>query len=355
MTIIDSTTIESLALGCAVLGTGGGGDIGPALLTAQLALKASGSVRVMARMDLPQDGLILPLSDIGAPTAALELLGTGDEALLLRDSVERETGKRVVAVMASEIGGANGVSGAIHAARLGLPLIDADGMGRAFPELQMISMNVARRPPGTIHLVDVLGNSARLDAADPAWAERWSRALCVASGGTATMADYVMTVEDAAGALVEGSVSLALRLGDAFATEEPLATLLDILHAEPLVRGVVDDVEQTTVGGFARGTVEIVGTGADDGRTVRVIVQNENLVATEGGRVLASVPDSIGLFDTATGIPISTESVQFGQRVTVLGWPCDPLWRSARGLAIAGPAAFGLETPYEELESIHGR
>jgi len=62
--------------------------------------------------------------------------------------------------------------------------------------------------------------------------------------------------------------------------------------------------------------------------------------------VTVSVPDLITIVDTETGEAISTELLRFGQRVSVLAWPCDPLWRTPRGLELAGPRAFGYELDY---------
>jgi DUF917 family protein len=49
---------------------------------------------------------------------------------------------------------------------------------------------------------------------------------------------------------------------------------------------------------------------------------------------------------------VPTELLRFGQRVTAIAMPCDPLWRTPRGLEVAGPAAFGyadiVYTPVEE-------
>ena len=103
-------------------------------------------------------------------------------------------------------------------------------------------------------------------------------------------------------------------------------------------------------GGFARGSVTITGTGADRDRTQRLELQNENLLVREDQQVLVSVPDNITILDAETGHAITTESLRFGQRVAVLAWPCDPIWRTPRGLELAGPRAFGLDldyTPYD--------
>jgi hypothetical protein len=56
--------------------------------------------------------------------------------------------------------------------------------------------------------------------------------------------------------------------------------------------------------------------------------------------VIACVPDLISLVDE-TNHAVPTELLRFGQRVTAIAMPCDPLWRTPRGLEIAGPAAFG--------------
>ena len=59
----------------------------------------------------------------------------------------RRDRQRVAALMAAEIGGGNGLLPITWAARLGLPLVDADGMGRAFPEVPQVTMHLAGISP----------------------------------------------------------------------------------------------------------------------------------------------------------------------------------------------------------------
>lgn len=99
--------------------------------------KKFGPVTVVQLENVPADGLVMPICGIGAPTISFEMLNNGGEAQLLRQEVERVFNKPVVAIMASEIGGSNGVEPVMWASRLGLPIVDADTMGRAFPEVQM--------------------------------------------------------------------------------------------------------------------------------------------------------------------------------------------------------------------------
>ena len=100
--------------------------------------------------------------------------------------------------------------------------------------------------------------------------------------------------------------------------------------------------------------LDIEGLGEDAGRLIRLELQNENLVALEGGRVLASVPDLITVLDSETAEAILTETIRYGQRVTLIAFACDPVWRTERGLDVAGPRAFGYDFDYRPVEELAG-
>ena len=85
----------------------------------------------------------MPCGGIGAPTVSIEKIENGNEGERLRDQMEALTGRRVAALMAGEIGGGNGLVPVAWAARMGLPVADADGMGRAFPEVFQVTMHLA--------------------------------------------------------------------------------------------------------------------------------------------------------------------------------------------------------------------
>ncbi|WP_327106183.1 DUF917 domain-containing protein [Nonomuraea glycinis] len=343
--------IPALARGCAVLGTGGGGDVRTGALAARRAIETYGEVPLVRLADLPEDALVVPLSGIGAPTVGHEMIYGEDEPRRVVEEVERIFGRPPTAIMSSEIGGSNGVAPVAWAAQLGLPLLDADGMGRAFPEVQMISMYVAGLPADLVIMSDIVGNVVTIRPIDGLWSERLARAVCVAAGSHALMADYILTAAQARGAVIEGTVTRALEVGRSTeGAAEPLAALQRELGAARLITGKLTDVERRTTGGFVRGTATIEGTGDDRGRTLRLELQNENLVAIEDGEVRAMVPDLITVVDTETAGAIQTESLRYGQRVAVLAWPCDPLWRTPKGLETAGPRAFGYDLEYVPVE-----
>ncbi len=345
---LEAADLEGYARGCAILGSGGGGDVEAAILQARASIEAHGPVTVVDLDDLPDDALVMPIAGWGAPTVGIEKLGSGREGAALAAAVRRWFDAPVAAVMAGEIGGGNGVLPVAVAAELRVPLVDADGMGRAFPEGPQVAMHVAGLSATPAFLADEFGNLVALEPSDGDWFERLARTVTVAFGGSALGADFVMTARTARTSTVRGTVLLAVELGRAVGVDAVVETGGGVR----LITGKVVDLVRRTTGGFARGEVTLAGTGPDAGRTVAVHVQNENLLAIEDDRAIAVVPDLIVLLDEATGIAVPTERVRFGQRLTVIGLPCAPIWRSPGGLAVAGPTAFGFPhafVPVEEL------
>ncbi len=350
---IGEDDISVLALGCAVLGTGGGGNVETGSWSARRSLREHGNATLVTLADLEPNDLILPLHLIGAPTISQEMIPSGLEPARIRDEVERVLGRPIAAIMTGEIGGANGVRGPGWAASLGLPLLDADGMGRAFPEIDMVTMEVTSRPPNIVVVADVVGNVTTIRPLDGGWAERLARASCVASGSSATMTSYIMTAAEAADAVIEGTVSLALEIGALLSSGgSGLPELCAMLNADELVSGKIIELDRVDRGGFVKGSVVIEGTGSDKGRLVRLEIQNENLIALEEGQPLATVPDLIVALDTDTSQAYGTEMLQYGQRVTLIAWPCHPLWRTPAGLAKTGPGSFGYEIDYVPIEEL---
>lgn len=354
--LLDPSSLRAMARGCAVLGAGGGGDTYLALLQALQATEDFGPVPLMDLDELPDDGLIMPCGGIGAPTVSIEKIESGDEGDRLRHYLEDLTGRRVVALMAGEIGGGNGLIPVTWAARLGLPVADADGMGRAFPEVNQVTMHLAGISPSPAVMTDERGNLLVLRTVSGQWMERMERAAAVEFGGAASSTEYALTAVQARAATVRNSVSLAIRIGEAAGRAEgdPVAAMIAELGAFRLVGGKIADVERRTTSGFAAGSLIVEGLGQDAGRLVRLELQNENLVALERGRVLASVPDLITVLDSETADAIGTERIAYGQRVTVIAFACDPIWRTEPGVALTGPRAFGYDFDYSPVEELAG-
>src|SRR5260370_848632 len=174
--LLDPDAVRALARGCAVLGAGGGGDTYLALLQALQATEDHGPVPLVDLDELPDDSLVMPGGGIGDPAVSIEKIENGNEGARLKEELEFLTGRSVAALMASEIGGGNGVLPIAWAAGLHLPLVDADGMGRAFPEVPQVTMQLAGISPSPAVMTDERGNLIVFRTISGQWMERLERA-----------------------------------------------------------------------------------------------------------------------------------------------------------------------------------
>jgi DUF917 family protein len=343
---LDRANLAALARGCSALGAGGGGDPTLPLLMAVRAVEEHGPVTILGIDELAPEAVVLPCGMRGAPTIAEERIWSGGEGRTLCAAVERVRGEPVAALMAFHVAGAGGLLSVTWAARSGLPILDADGMGRVFPRLNQQTMSLAGIAPNPLALTDGRGNTLVLHPANDAWADRLAAGALAGLGGVAAAAVYCMTGEEAQRATIAGSVSLALRLGRAMETEPVSArvnSVCDVLGAVVLIEGRIHDVQRRRDGRVVSGSATVVGTGSDAGRRLRLEFQSEFLLALEDGAASAAVPDLISVLRSDSCVPLAIEQLRQGQRVTVLASPTLEPWRTPEGMALVGPAAFGYE------------
>jgi hypothetical protein len=358
--LLDEAAIEDLAVGATVLGTGGGGDPYLGKLMAINAIRSKGPVQLLDPSEVPDDALVVPVAMMGAPTVLVEKIPKGDEAFKSIDMIEAKAGKKVFALTSAEAGGVNSTIPLAVAAQLKLPVVDGDGMGRAFPEIQMTSFHLHDIPASPFAMSDEKGNCVLLEAINNKWIEWISRAVTVVMGGSAIIALYMMTGKQYKRAAVPNTLSFAQRIGETLRQakkeqRDPVTSLLQLTHGFKLFKGKIVDVSRRTTGGFARGEATFEGIDECRGSTLRISFQNENLIAMRDGEVVASVPDLITVVECDTGLPITTEGLKYGYRAFVLGIPCHPVWRTPKGLATVGPRYFGYDLDYRPVEELAGR
>ncbi len=356
--------ISALALGSAVLGTGGGGNSYYGQLAANRILADDVSVRVIGIDEMDPASFAITSAAIGAPLVCLE---KPPSLLALQsgfDSVRAALKGTVGAFFAAEIGGLQCMFPLLLAAQCGVPLLDGDSIGRAFPELQMSTFAIYGTTRGLPTALS--GDRGLLMAGFPKTPrprssseppgielERVLRRVCTENGGLIYMTaayDY----ESLHRTLIRGTVSLSLKIGRAIEAvranhEDPHAAICRVAEGRRFVGGKIVDVQRTFRGGHDWGSVIIEGVDDDRGRRAAIDFKNEYLVLKLDDTVVLTVPDLIALIETDTGTPVSTEILRPGLRVTVLGLPCSPLMRTERALRSVGPAAFGYDLGYVPL------
>jgi DUF917 family protein len=349
--------VEHLAVGAAVLGTGGGGDPYLGKLMAKQAIVENGEVPLITVESLSDDCLIIPTAIMGAPTAMLEKLPNGAEPEAAFRALESFLGKTAFATMSLEAGGLNSCIPIYAAACLGIPLVDADGMGRAFPEIPMVSFNLQGVQASPMVCCDEKGNEVIFRTIDNAWVETLSRTVTVAMGLSSIIGLYVMDGKTVKQGAIRGTISLGIEIGQRIAqakldNQNPVDAILELTKGFRLFKGKLADVRRDLTTGFVRGKAVFDGIEAYEGHSLNLDFQNENLIANLDGKPCAMVPDLITVLDRETGIPITTESLRYGQRVVIIGMPCDPIWRTEKGLDQVGPRYFKYDVSYVPIEEL---
>lgn len=353
---LNKKNVEDIATGAAVLGTGGGGDPHVGKLMAQQAIERNGPVELLNPNEVPEDALVVPSAMMGAPTVMLEKIPRGDETVEAFQALERYMNTDAYATMSIEAGGLNSTVPLGVAAALDMPIVDADGMGRAFPEIPQTTLTLGGVEATPMGMADAKGNSLFLETIDNEWTEAFSRSISIEMGGSAMVAIYPHTGAELHSHTIHGSLSKAEEIGRSIRemdkqSEEPIDVLTREFDGYHLFRGKVTDVYRRTTEGFAQGEAIIEGLDVFDETKLTLDFQNEFLIArTDDETILATVPDLICVIESETGEPVTTEEIKYGYRVDVLGLPCAPPWRTDKGLSLGGPDFFDYEIEYVPLE-----
>ncbi len=354
MTELDIEDIEALAVGAWILGTGGGGSPYHGLLNLRRLYEGGVRIRLMNPADLDDEDRIAVVSFQGAPLVLQERLVDSRRCARAVELMEEYTGRKFRGVMGIEIGGGNGLQALLAAAHLNIPVVDADAMGRAYPEAQMTTFAVGGLEPWPLTSVDPRGNEVVVaKVASWKWMERTSRKICAEFGSIANTCKAPRTGAEVKAWGIHGSTSKAIRLGRAVREarrrhDDPIAEILKIESGKLLFTGKVVEVERRATEGFLRGKATIAGLGATQDR-ITIDFQNEWIVAWRGAEAIATSPDLICVLDSDTGEALGTEIIRYGQRVTVIALPAPPLFLTPRGLEHVGPQAFGYQIPFRSV------
>lgn len=344
--------LTPISIGAGILGTGGGGNPYLGFLRVRELLRNGGTVDVIDPHEIADDDLLVVVGGMGSPLVSYEKLARGTEETAAAQALERHVGRSFDAIAPFEMGGGNSMVPMIVAATMGIPLVNGDGMGRAFPELQMITYLIYGGSPAPAAIADERGNHVVIsEVLDASWLERIARAATIEMGGHTGLATAVMDGGFCKQSIIPHTLQLARSIGQAVLDareqkDDPSSAITEVAGGYRYLRGKVVDVHRENTKGFARGSMVVEGLGDESGRTVRIDFQNENLAIWDGDRATVTVPDLISVVATDTGEPITTEMIRFGTRVDVLVLPCSELLTTDRALAVVGPRAFGIELDY---------
>lgn len=359
--------IEDVLMGATILGCGSGGPLAYGTDLMRRLYDDGKAVSLASPQEIGDDAIVACPYGVGAMTMA-DVDPYGDRPLasehpsvLAVRGLGAYVGHDVAALLCGELGGSSVADAFYPAGVLGIPVVDADPVGRAVPEIQHSMFAINGVPIAPLVVVNEIGDTAILtNVADDERAEALIRAMAVASRNAVWVADHALPWGDLRDIAVLGTISLAEHVGGAQreaveAGEDVARAVAESADGFVMFRGEVTLSTWRDAEGFTVGETVIEGTGEHVSSTYRVWFKNENLMAWRDDQPDVTSPDLICVLDDETGVPLTNPDVATGSRVSVLAFPSAAAWRSPGGIATLGPTHFGFTENFVPVELRHSR
>ncbi len=364
--ILEREDFDAFLTGATLYGTGGGGEAEWGRVIMDNDYDKGRRYEFVAPEDVPDDAFVCSGGIMGSVKSLEDLSYTGIVEEWESDfplvnairTMEEFKGRKVDYLIPFEIGGLNSPVIFSAAARLGIPCIDGDAVGRSAPETHMTSFIGNGVDLYPMPVVDRYGNATIVIHSDsPTYADELGRVIVVKGGGMGANAHYPMTGAQLKEACVPHILSKGLEIGKmllAAGGDGPKA-ISDFMRAEQgleLFKGSISSIEGVDKGGFYLTDVEIEGLEAYRGQTAKLVIKNESMALWIDGKIRVMFPDYIFMMDSKTGLGLPSIELFQGTELTLVGAPCAPPVRRALKSPAArlsmGPARYG----YGELEYI---
>ncbi|MEW6624783.1 MAG: DUF917 domain-containing protein [Bacillota bacterium] len=356
--------IRDILVGCTILSTGGGGDLQKGLKLVEEDFKSSLEYRLVSLDEIDDDAVFTSPYFCGAigpqkeDDSFVKYKKIGQlETVLAVQALERHLGMEISGVVSIEYGGMNTAVAMSTGARLKKFIVDADGAGRAVPDLQFSTFYVAGIPIYSLAVANKIGDVAVFQkVADDFRAEDLVRALATVSGGMIGMTDHPCMGKDLKKSVIPNALSYAREVGKAQRTaldkgKNPINEIIAAGDGFHLFDGKVKkDTEWKIEGGFTYGTIEIEGVEKYRGHSMRIWFKNENIICWLDEEVFVTAPDLICVVETANGYPVTNPYCKKDMNVSVLGFKAPEIWRTEKGLSILNPRFFGFDVDYMPIE-----
>lgn len=358
--LLGKEELENIAWGATVFGAGGGG---PCQLGLGLIKDMENEVELFALEDLPENANAVQVGGIGAPRVAFEK-PFGPEAINAYEAIKKMAsvgGTDIAYLMAGEMGGFNTLTPFYVALKKGIPVVDADGNGRAVPELSTGLCSIYEIPTNPLVVAnkegDVLVGYLK-DPLDTVSAEKIARAACVSFGMIAAFASWIVDIATIKRYLVPGSISRAEEVGKRIRKSkeegrDAIKEVINLTGGNEIFRGKIKKIETKTVGGFDFGRTTIEGGDAYKDNVLSIDFKNENIIAWKDKDPVAMVPDLIAMMEIE-GKPLTNADTTEGMEIAILGIPAPEPWkRIPEGFDCWRPILekLGYEGPYIPLQT----
>jgi DUF917 family protein len=356
--------IDDLIVGATILGVGGGGNPQDGLKSIMEQHKEGNKIKVWSLDEFSDSDRFASPYFVGsvAPVDAnkKKVLKTVDDPIRVAFRIlEEKLAKKISATVATEIGGGNTAASLAIAAKLDIPTVDGDLMGRAGPELHQSTTHIFGVSMVPAGIASETGNEILIEKyANIDDYEAVARYSSVISGGHVAVVDSPMTMAEAKKCIVQGTISKCIELGRArreaiSAGKDPVVAIASKLdHGKKIFEGTVSKYSWKDERGFLFADAYVKGSGNFSGLTLRSRIMNEHIMCWIDEKPAVMPPDLIIFLEPETGLGITNDRLKEGMPVVVIGASIDRVWRKERGLELFGPRRFGFNYDYIPFETL---
>lgn len=292
------------------------------------------------------DELIVAVGFVNSGLSLSELRPSGDEFVTSLRLLEQTMGRPIDGLIPLAAANVNSLVPILTGMQMGIPVVDADPMGRVFPLLHQSTFTLAGLSAGPVVATGPTGETAILDVEKPARAERLVRALAGEFGGWAAAALYPMSAATLGQSGVIGSVSRLVRIGSILdsgrTTYEKHDELRRTEGVKRIIRARVSNVEglsRPAPPGQPDRPSSIFLVEETQGKIVQIEIQNELLMVLVDGSVEAAVPDIITMLRPEDASVASLDDLWVGNTLDIVILPAAERWYTPAGIELGGPGA----------------
>ncbi len=348
--------LADLVDGAAIFSAGGGGDPLVGFNIVERLVEKRCRARLIDAAEIPYDEVVIDFACVGATA---NVAYHSDAAAKILETLEKFLRKKAYAIIPAELGGFSTLAAVDVAARHNIAIVDADGAGRAVPEVQLQVYGVDTKAASAfLAVADIDAQNITLKQInDFKMAEQIARKLAAEGNQMVYAARSFLTGRNVKTSPVLNSLSASIRIGMLLRKAvDPLKAVVRETNGFSLFEGVVTSVERETKQGFTWTKLKMDGVQDNAGSKLELKAKNEFLIAYKDGKLAAIAPDIITTVNPETCKCTPAEKIMEGNKLVVLGIPAPQKWRNPKGLELWREVMqkSGMNESYVPIEKLVG-
>lgn len=325
--ITNGIDLKDVAIGSAILGSGGGG---PVKLGFDIAntIKNSGldNVKVINIDELNDNDLIVCYAAMGSEDMGDTETVVPENPKFI-DFIKKDFTGNIAGIMPLETGAVNSLLPFKIAASMQLPIVDIDMCGRAVPTLDLTGISLCSKPDQKFQFYCLTREDEYISIyTTPKKAERFFRSICADTGIISTFM-YPASVGLIKKVCNRNSLTMSEKIGrwarENIKSDADIERLMDYIkestpysEAEIIAQGEIIENKKINKNGFMYSKIRLMDTFNNN--VIELHALNEFYELLINDKKVAGFPDIISVFNNVTHMPITSDECRTNHMITVV-------------------------------------